>query len=67
MFSSLRAFQRYIICNFSLPFDSFSIFGFDFVENRVQQRRNNSREKEAVFMSLVGPTVNERNIMGEVL
>jgi hypothetical protein len=55
MFSSLRAFQRYIICNFLSPFDPFFIFPIEFRSKSGQQWRNSSGEEGLRFLSLWGP------------
>jgi hypothetical protein len=55
MFSSLRAFQWYIICNFSSPFDPFSIFNSFSAQNRVQQGRSCSSREGDEFPVVWGP------------
>jgi hypothetical protein len=54
-FSSVRAFQRYIICNFSLPFDPFSIFDLFFCSKSDQQQNISHQQGEKGFLTLWGP------------
>jgi hypothetical protein len=48
VFSSPRAVQRYIICQFSEPIEVFSIFGFDSVGKSTWQRGDRSNMKGAL-------------------
>jgi hypothetical protein len=54
-FSSVRAFQRYIIYNFSLPFELYPIFGCFVLKKIEQQKRITPLEKKAEFLPLWGP------------
>jgi hypothetical protein len=49
IFSSLRAFRRYIICNFSSSFDPFSIFSIGFCSNRVSNGETSAGKKRQCF------------------
>jgi hypothetical protein len=52
-FSSVRAFQRYIICNFPLPFEPFTISDH-FLLHKIEQAEKNSHGRREMNSCLCG-------------
>jgi hypothetical protein len=55
MFSLLRAFQRYIICKISSPFDPFFNFPIEFRSKSNQQKIIRNRGEEGEYSVSWGP------------